>query len=591
MNARRLISTLLTALTLALAPGARAQWLTQTISLKDGWNAVFLHVDCAHTNIAAFADIAGPIEEIWLWQPAPTTSQFVATPQAPVTGGSQWVNWKRTDVENELNSLPGNRAYLVRVTGDYTWSLKGRPRAPRYDWTASGLNLIGFPTSPSNPPTFNNFFAQDPEFRQALQLFYYDGGELGETNPRELFNFMLASKTVRRGAAYWMRAGTLYNKTFGTFDIAIQSGTSLDFSDSLGQISFRLRNRFNGTNTVTLRLLASEAPPALQPSIAGVPPLLVRGLQNLTNLAYAYTALTNNGTHSWTLKPAGQAGSEVEVVLGLNRYEMAAAGALFAGTLRLTDSPGYTQVDVGVSASAASKAGLWVGNASVANVNAYLKSFQTDGSGARMVNANGAYVVSGLNTNAGAAARPFPLRMILHADANGHATLLERVFLGMDAGTNFILAKREASLDHAQISSARRISAAHLPWRESNAGWASQGLFQQGGSLTNVVTMSHGDQSSNPFLHTYHPDHDNLDASFQTALAQGVESYGITRRMIFSIQPPANDFASLTASGQSVTGIYQEDMTIAARGTEARTFTVRGTFKLNRIANLDTLTP
>ena len=33
-------------------------------------------------------------------------------------------------------------------------------------------------------------------------------------------------------------------------------------------------------------------------------------------------------------------------------------------------------------------------------------------------------------------------------------------------------------------------------------------------SVTVTVPIDYRDQSSNPFLHTYHPDHDNLDPTF-----------------------------------------------------------------------------
>ena len=43
--------SLLVALTVFGVNTARAQWLTQNITLQPGWNAVFLHVDASHTNL------------------------------------------------------------------------------------------------------------------------------------------------------------------------------------------------------------------------------------------------------------------------------------------------------------------------------------------------------------------------------------------------------------------------------------------------------------------------------------------------------------------------------------------------------------
>ncbi|MEI6566681.1 MAG: hypothetical protein WCR20_08390, partial [Verrucomicrobiota bacterium] len=73
---------------------ASAQWVTQTIALKAGWNAVYLHVDPSHQSLAESigSDITNPIMEVWRWAPALSTLQFVQTPQAPVEG-AQWASW------------------------------------------------------------------------------------------------------------------------------------------------------------------------------------------------------------------------------------------------------------------------------------------------------------------------------------------------------------------------------------------------------------------------------------------------------------------------------------------------------------------
>jgi len=116
------------------------------------------------------------------------------------------------------------------------------------------------------------------------------------------------------------------------------------------------------------------------------------------------------------------------------------------------------------------------------------------------------------------------------------------------------------------------------------------GSLQQGGSLTVNVPLSYDDQASNPFLHTYHPDHDNLDAQFTTAQARGIESYGVTRQITLSVTPPGNDFNSLTQGSQDLTGNYSELITFQARGSQTRQYNVLGTFSLKRISDIATLT-
>lgn len=74
----------------AFAPLARAQWVTQSISLLDGWNGVFLHVDASHTtlNSAVGGDPSNMIQEVWRWNPPPI-AQFTASPTPP-SATAEW---------------------------------------------------------------------------------------------------------------------------------------------------------------------------------------------------------------------------------------------------------------------------------------------------------------------------------------------------------------------------------------------------------------------------------------------------------------------------------------------------------------------
>ena len=580
---------------------ARAQWVTQSVGLKAGWNAVYLHVDPSHVSLDALvgADLANPILEVWLWAPPASTLQFVQSPQEPVAG-AQWMSWNRNSADTQmLQRLVGNCAYLVRVAtnvASYTWTLKGKPLPPAYEWTTTGLNFLGFPTLPTGPPTFENFLAKAPELQQSAEIYQYPGGELGSGNPARLY--ALRTTTVKRGQAYWIRSGTTYNRYFAPFELALSSAHGVSYGDTLNAASFRLRNLTANNLTVTLRLVASETPPAGQTNIAGTPPLVVRGVLNTTNLTYAYSNLAFGGTHTWTLPASGLSGSDVEIVLGLDRVAMAGGvGDLFAGVLRLTDSLGHAQVDVPVSATAGSSAGLWVGAASVSQVGQYLKTYSRDGANQPVLDTNGQYVVASLNTNLGAVSRSYPLRLIVHNPEVGHgnAVLLQRVFVGLDPWTNTVVALQESALSATTLSQARRISAAHLPWNVTNRAWAFSGALGQASNLTATVTLPFNDQASNPFLHTYHPDHDNLDTAFKNELAQGAESYTVQRAITLSILPPSSGAAAFSSGAQTLSGNYLETITVQglarAGGTcDTRTFEVRGTFSLNRIAAIPTLT-
>ena len=590
-------------LLLATSP-ASAQWLTQSFDLRPGWNAIFTHVDSSHETLDNLAGpgapIASPIQEVWMWIPSVSTAQFVQSPQLPVDAGGQWVSWKRTNsIGSTLQKLVGNIACLVYNSSatNFSWQVKGKPLVPNHVWTSSGLNLVGFPTRATNPPSFESFLAQIPALQQNAEIYAYVGGILDTNNPAKLFAFR--TTPVTRGNAYWIRAGNVYNRYYAPFEVRAVGPDGIQFSDNLGTARFRLRNLTAGDLTVTASHLASESAPAGQTAIAASPPLLIRGALNTTNLTHSHTNLTLGNSLAWNLKPAGQSGSEVEVVVGINRSAITnAPGSTLAGILRLSDSLGHAEINLPVTALAGSNAGLWVGAATVTHVGAYLKSFAKDATGAPIMSVNsnsfGSYITTSINTNLGVVPRPFPLRLIVHTDTtNTH--LLQRVYMGAGLATNFVNATSESLLHPGRLTTARRITAIHLPFTATNQFWKFSGGLQPGTSATAMVTLPHDQHTSNPFLHTFHPDHDNLDARFNpTQLPRGFESYQVVRSVTLSLNPPADDFTSITRSGNRYSGVYSESVTVAGRqtsqGTESRTFISQGTFVLNRINNVATLT-
>lgn len=600
----KLLQPLLSVLVLLLACFApttgRAQWQTQSVTLKPGWNAVFLHVDATHVVLDnLITNVANPIAEVWLWQPPVSTLQFTDSPAAPSAANSQWAVWDRSvAVSDTLVKLIGNAAYLVRNTNtvDFVWSITGKPVPPRYQWTTTGLNFVGFPTPTNSAPDFDTFLGPVPEFQRTAEIYRYPGGELGATNPARVFAPLFRNTYVKRGEAFWIRRTEVgYNRYYGPVEVELQSGSGVHLGEQIGTYRVRLKNHTATSRTMTLNLLASDAPPIGQTSIVAAPPLLVRGALNATNFTYAHTGLTNQ--HSFTLAAQGQPGSELDVVVGLNRSAMtAAAGALYAGVLRWADTGGLSQIDVPVSATVVGAEGLWVGNASVTQVGHYLKTYQRDANGqpvlAPITALGAAYVATATNTALGSVARPFPLRLILHnAAATTNVNLLQRVYYGQRFGTNLVVATREALLDTATLGNARRISASHLPFSHTNAFWPrTSGELRLGTNLVFTVPLDYNDQAANPFLHTFHPDHDNLKTDFRTVEPQGNESYRVDRQITLAFSTPATDFTSLTGSSQTLGGTYSELVTVSGLTGHTRQFSLSGPFTLNRLSTIATLT-
>jgi hypothetical protein len=219
-------------------------------------------------------------------------------------------------------------------------------------------------------------------------------------------------------------------------------------------------------------------------------------------------------------------------------------------------------------------------------------SYTVDQATGLVLDQNGLYLSTGVNTNLAKVGSAFPLRLILHHRSEaGEVSLFQRVYVGRGANsTNTVIANRESLLDGGQLASARRITATHLPFSKTNAPWNATGTFNPGNVVLFSVGVSYKDHASNPFLHTFHPDHDNLDVNFKTVQPRGVESYDITRAIRLTFNPAGTDFNSLTASAQSRGGTYEETMSIGAQGGASRDFRISGTFTLQLISPIATLT-
>jgi len=595
------------------ASSLHAQWRTQSISLEPGWNGVFLHVDAAHEDLATMvaSDASNPISTIWQWT-TPATYQFVDNPATAETR-TGWTKWQRGDPASPLARLVGDTAYLVFTTNSYTWQVKGTPLPPRSAWNVEGLNLIGFPTPPTTAPTIESFLLNATGLEnENLTFLQYAGLELGDNNPAQIPAFLHRSVRLTRGKAFWLRADEAATGYLGPFQVDLQGRRQLDFYDDLRTLRFRLRNRTAAGIVLTMEHVPSEAAPSGQAALAGAPPLLVRGALNAQEQTYAFAELPPNpgSGQLFILPPAGEEGSDVEVVIGLDRSAITApAGSLLGSMLRFTDQTGRLQIDVPVRAEATSDTGLWVGEAQVTQVGQYRKTYAdgalapiitTNGStivtNDRVVATDGSYVVTNLITDIGDVQKMFPLRLIVHnPDGSASAQLLQRVYYGLDPGSNAVLSVTQSVLDPERLDSARRISATHLPWRPGNETWSFDRNLAAGGWMSTTIVAPFNDQQSNPFLHTYHPDHDNLDERFRNEVSRGSESYTIERDIQLSISPPANDFISRVSTDQRLLGDYRETIRIiglarAGGSADTKTFETRGVFRLDRLSTIPTLT-
>ena len=584
---------------------AFAQWTSQKMELKPGWNAVYMHVDASYATINELEGLDENIEEIWLWKPQVNDAQFIDNPDKPTNQKSRWLSWtKNLGPSSSLQRLIGNAAYLIRYgtpddKGEWTpstnkdWVVKGQPVPPRYSWTSTGLNLIGFSSNTANPPSIESYFQQST--LNDLEFFSYVGGDLSSSNPGEVF--ALRNTKVNRGEAFWVRSKEgQFNNYFGPFDLVLQDYRGLVFGKTRGQYRVIVRNRTGKGLVVTINHKKSESEPkkpsGQQAYAAGIK-LMVRGEINPSDLTYGHSNLNVGDNHQITLTAAGRPGSSKEIIIGLDRTSFnGSTGTIYGSLLEFGDSLGHSHINLPVRATKSSNTGLWVGDAKIKEVRHDLAFFEKNPETKSIkVNAEGKAKILGRDDSYGKVPNPFPLRLILHqgSDTAGGLKLYQTIYHGVQKGaeqlTQTILTSKESDLEPTQLASARRISAVHLPWKKEDASWSCAGEIAPGEDVVVSVKTDYNDQSSNSFLHTYHPDHDNIDARFENELTQGVESFGVIRDIRLDFDPAPEDFDSLTRLQRRVAGKYNEIITLEGSGAEKTHYFTRGTFILNRISS------
>jgi hypothetical protein len=556
----RLWSLLFGLALVALAPRAQAQWQTTTYTLQGGWNAIFLHGDASYASIETHFASHPAVVAIWRWNPNPTQVQFGVSPLIPTAGTPEWSVWKRDEpTQSTLSALTGQAAYLVECTGSpattYTVAIKQRVLPPQSQWVRNGANFLGFParSASSTYPTFAAYFATFPAAIAAnTRVYRYAGGPLGPANPVQVFS--MASERVDRNQAYWFESPVVGN-FYAPLEISPSSPDGLHFGRTGATFTVRVRNRTAAPVTVTIESLASLSAPAGQDAIVGAVPITRRQF-DAPSSTFVFNPIT-----SFNEVIAPQA--SVELTFGIDRALMTGpTDSFYASLLRFTDSGNLLDITLPVSARVASLAGLWVGEVSVNSVNSLAPG-------------------SPGNTTA----RPFPLRVLLHVDNTGTARLLSQVFLGAlaPAPHNAGLATFEAALKADEKASATRIVAAHLPPDTVLA--TGSGSVALGATLQRTIQVPFN-APTNPFVHTYHPDHDNKDARFQP-LAAGVESptYSRACAFTFAASPPPN--ANPIGWGSTVLGgTYAETIT----GVHRHPIVVSGTFELRRVSELGEIT-
>lgn len=537
-------------LSLAVLSGIQAQWVSKTYTLPPGWSSIWLSGDATYATVGNLFPSA--VTQVWRWNPNPDKIQFIQSPSDATAESEEWTVWKRDGSESKLSRIIGNSAYLVfnSASSNQTLSLTLFPRPPSNSWLISGANFMGFPAL-QNSKNFSQYFASfinsgTTGLPANTKVYKYIGGNLSDSNPALLSISASSAELVAPNTAYWFSMPAVSDFS-GPLSYEMASSDGLAYGRALTMLTLGIKNRTTASLTCNFALESSAAAPSGQPAITGPVAL------NIRRLNADGTSTTVSAANQTVTIPAN---GMTNVDFLVDRSGMSAtSSALYASILRVRDTSGFTDVQIPVTAQPADRAGLWFCQVEVNGVRSTVDSST-------------------------ATAQSFPLNFLIHRSSDT-TTLLRQAFAGKLASTGNPLgiATRESLVLATGVSDVdpSRFYSPIMPYNSS--------VINGTGSLASSVTWTivhDANDPANPFVHTYHPDHDNLNATFTASAA---ESYTVTRTCSFTIDNSQSTASSLVGSyTETITGLLKNSSQSPA------TLSVSGNFIMRRLSEISTLT-
>lgn len=578
-RARRVCALLL------LAVAARAQTARQTVTLKPGWNAVYVSVAPEGGSDELFAD--WPVASVSAYR----ASGLFGTEQPPgglsgeYTAPEPFGIWTReTPSASTLRFLPADTVLVCFNTNSagsaaFSRDLTGRPAAPRISWSASppgaeryqyvGVRLAEGVAGVAPEAYFAGAGILPPVMRL---------GGLDEGRP-VIYKQPGTQSFLADGEAVLVRTEKV---TDWSGPLRVSPRRGVDFGKE-GQTA-RVEIRNDGAAAKTVEVVYA-------PSASGgrrCPELLWKDESALFS-TNRWAAL---GTDAPVVK-ALSTGEVWRIGLAVDRRQFGAAdaGGVFGGILDIRERGGtrmLVQLPCAVAAgpvpagaaraSGTWPAGLWAGFAELTKVSRPTG----DGDGADGLPAGGR----------------MKLRLLIHVDDHGAARLLQRVSVATKRNGDGSFTRRlygPGAQIPADFLPATRISCAALPTSLGAPGPAGGEFLGGPGAAPLVFRYTIGeDDPSNPFFHPLHPQFDGLLADFRTPAPSGAdfknyigavkpERFPVGGEIRLSFDSDASEpwDPSETAAGSIVwiyTGVRREGPLRAD-----------GTFSLTRISRTGTL--
>ncbi len=575
----RNIFTLLLGLLFSL-PSAQAQWMTQTVSLGEEWNAVSVMVDPVPSSCdVLFAGAA--VERVMMWSRSAGGPEFVTDVGEELDRPADWLVWRpASDPQASLNTLGtliAGRSYLIKMRQPATLQITGRAVLMHPAWLSNAFTLTGLPVAEG--VTFLDFFRHT----DAIGVDFSDGGEIYKILPdgTEGRIYRPSLVDIVPGRAYWVKTGQVLDYD-GALEVRLSDGADfIDFGSTPVPRTVLIRNTTDESRPVSITLLPGEAPPQVdgedlaKPAEGAVPLSWLR--QSPETLGYE--AVPFSGLLSTNVGPRQT--FELTLLPRMNELESSDPDAVWESLLQVSGSD-VLQV-IGVSCQQPDNAfsdsvGLWVGDVVVDAVS-------------RAPSRIGVSNVWDTVTPV-AVSRPYTFRVLLHVSGDGTVRLMQRACPAwlppaeeggepvpmIFTDTEYAMAFRQ---DHPEVEMIR-VSSAHFPLMDPvTLTGTFGGVEPVGGSV--VLPF---DDPVNPFVHAYHPQHDNREIrnGVEIPLEAGSESFTVTRQLQFLFQEHdpagANPRWRISEHG----GLFEE----AVSGLN-KTIYVKGMFKLKKVSDCGTL--
>ena len=486
-----------------LVAGAVAPYTTQSLSLVQGWNAVYVEVapDAAADDL--FAD--WPVDHVGLYDPASflATRQFGADWDSEGLTGSSMALWKRGFPEaSSLSRVPAGSVLVTYCTNEsHSVTIRGVPAAPRTTWHVSGTNAVynffGFSTTQQTD--ISAYLEGSPCEGVKSRAYYRIVGDNLDAGPGPLEVRTWNSK-VSDGDVLLLPSDDLSDWSGVLF---VSPMTGIDFGQNGVKATLTVRNDGKSPRTVSVAL--EQAANAAELQLSGTLPLClhVRDADVArTNAAWS-AALSGYGP---VTKKELAPDETWRLEFGLDRtaFSSLVKGLSFGALLRITeDGDSHAKVVVPLAGEtsgvvvpdAALPVGLWVADVQFDHVLA---------------------PGSTVGTETGGAAK---LRLPIHIDANGKVRLLQRVVTAGEIaadGTYTYRLYAGSAVVPTTATMVTRISAVCLPTETP--------VIEAAGESDSVIAFSFAvaaDGATSILRHPLHPQHDGLRWDFSTPAPSG----------------------------------------------------------------------